>query len=251
MVVIPIHRALVLVVPVFQGDHVGDEFVIGYPAEEQFFANALLVVTGDFVTVPVVIDVFVGHVVEGQTSGGFLIVDPGFHIGNFEVGLGFGVAAEFPPGVDAVADAQEVLVADADHTQEAVGITVAGANAEGTSAGLHHGDFHGYGVGHLARVQADIHVFKVTQVVDLLHAPARQLGVEGFALLYAHFPDDDVILGLGVALHPVVFNDAFADLHDQGAIIQHPHIADLGQDVALFAVKAFHLPGANAYVPGV
>ena len=235
---VAVFRPFVFIGAVLQGQDIADIFA-GAAAEGQFLADTFLVVPRDFIGVTVVVGVFVRKVVEGQRGRRLLFIDPGFRISEIVVGIVF--AAEFPTDHDAVAGPPEVLVAQADHAHETVGITIAGADAEGTGALLDDADLHFHGVRFAARVQAYIDVLEEAQVVDALHGTPCQVRVERFALLEADFPQNDVILGLDVAFDLEVLDLAFVDQYVQRAVRQDAQVRHTGQDIALFLVFRFHL----------
>ena len=70
-------------------------------------------------------------------------------------------------------------------------------------------------------------------------------------MLHAHFPDDHIILGLGIPLDPEIFDDTFRHLDDQPAVGLHPHISYFGQDIALLVIQAFYFPGSDVHVPRI
>lgn len=87
-----------------------------------------------------------------------------------------------------------------------------------------------------ARVHLDVDVLEEAEVVDALHAAARELRVERLARLLAHLAQDDALLRLRVALDLVALEDALVDLEAQDAVLVDVHVRNLREDVTVAAV---------------
>ena len=212
---------------------------MGSAAEGNFLTATLFVITGNFVTVDIVIGIFVGNIVKVNGSTGFLVIQPGAGIA--EVIVLVILAAELPAQVNLVTDAAEVLITDGNHAYKAVGIAVACADTEGTGVHFNYGNFYFNTVRLTARVQLNINVFKIAQVIYALHAAAGSLGIERLTFFQLHFTGNNIILGFYVALNLEAFNNAFVDSNLQSTVLFHMHVGNTRQDVTVGTVFLFQL----------
>ena len=238
---ISISHTFINIVAVFQRYIVADKFIIGSAAESQFLAAALFIVTSNFIGVDIIVCIFVGNIIQYDAGLGFLVVNPRFYIGKFIVLVIY--AAELPAYINAVAGAAEVSVADGNHADKAVSVAVACTDTESTGVHFLNGNFNFHGVRFLARVKFNIYVFKITEVINALHAAAGILGVKRLAFFQLHFTGNNVIFGFYVAFNLKVFNNAFVYQQKQSAVRQHADISNARQYIALLVVfrfKALH-----------
>ena len=146
------------------------------------------------------------------------------------------IAARLVREADGIARAAEVRVADRDHADDAVLARVASADAERSRALLRDVELHDDGIRVDTRVHLDVDILEEAEVVDALHAAARELRVERLTRLLAHLAQDDALLRLRIALDLVALEDALVDLEGQDAILVDVHVRDLCEDVAVAAV---------------
>ena len=143
--------ALVDIITVFNRNIVADKFIMCSAAEGNFLTATFFVVAGNFVTVAIVVGIFVGDIVKIDGSAGFLAVQPGAGIA--EVIVLVILAAELPTQVNLITDTAEVLIADGNHAYKAVSIAVAGTDAKGTGVHFNYGNFYFNTVRLTARIQ--------------------------------------------------------------------------------------------------
>ena len=175
----------ILVVTVFQGYEMPHKFALG-TSQCNFLPSALLVIPGNFITVTVIIRIFVSQIIQGQVQGCFFFIQPGLPITKFIVPVV--CAAKFPTDLDAVAGTPEVFIAYRNHAHKPVGITIAGADTKGAGIHFRNSNFHFHRIRFPARVQFHVNVFKKAQVLNPVQGAAGQGRIKGFAFFQANLP---------------------------------------------------------------
>ena len=110
IIFVAVSFALIDIITVFKRDVVADKFIMSSAAKGNFLTATFFVVAGNFVTVNIVIGIFVGDIVKVNGSTGFLVIQPGAGIA--EVIVLVILAAELPAQVNLVTNTTEVLIAD-------------------------------------------------------------------------------------------------------------------------------------------
>ena len=243
---IAVGNALIDIITIFDGYIVTDEFIVRLTAEGNFLTATLFVIAGDFVTIDIIVSIFIRDIVQVQRCAGFLAVNP--RTGIAEIIVLVILAAELPADVNLVAGTTEVFITDRNHADKAVCIAVASADTKGTRVHLDYGNFYLNSVRLTTRVQLDIYVFKIAKVINALHTATCILRIEGLALLQTHLADNNVILRLNVALHLKVLNIALVDGNLQRPVLLHMHVGNTRQDIAAGTVFLFELLHAFIYI---
>ena len=239
IIFVAVSFALIDIITVFKRDVVADKFIMSSAAKGNFLTATFFVVTGNFIAVDIVIGIFVGNIVKVNGSTGFLVIQPGAGIA--EVIVLVILAAELPAQVNLVTDTAEVLIADGNHAYKAVSIAVACADTEGAGIHFNYGNFYFNTVRLTARIQLNVNVFKIAQVIYALHTAAGSLGIERLTFFQLHFTGNNIILGFYVALNLEAFNNAFVDSNLQSTVLFHMHVGNTRQDVTVGTVFLFQL----------
>ena len=188
------------------------------------------------VAIGIVIIIFIGTVVDAQRSHCFLLVDIGMAPGEGIALCVRGIAALFISNAHSVTSATEIGITNTYHTQDAIGSAVSSTNTERTRALFLDIQFHDNSIGFHTRIHLDIDILEEAQIIDALHGTAGLLGIEGFADLLAHLAQDDIVLGLGIALDLETFELALVDFQRQVPLFIDIHIRYFGQDITVLAV---------------
>ena len=208
----------------------------GRTAERYLPARVFTHIFLDFITIRIIIVVFVSTVVNAQRSCCLPFIKPWPAIGErITVGIGV-IAAEFIRQINRVAGTAEIRVPDTNHADKAILAAISRADAERSRPLLNDIDFQYNRVRLHARIELHIHIVKETEVVDALHAAARLLHVERLADLQSHLAQDDAILRLGISLNRIAFQLALVDPNRQFPVAGDIKIPDLDENIPVLMV---------------
>ena len=220
---------------IFQGDIVRGKLT-DRTAQNNFSAGVFTHITFLEITICIIIAVFIRSVIHTQRTNGFLLVKIRMTPGESKTMCIFFITAAFVGNAHSIASATEVGIANAHHTDNTICGTVTSTDTKGTRTLFLDIQFHNHSVGFHARIHLDIYILKEPQIVNTLHGTAGFLGVKGFANLLTHFPQDNVVLCLGVALYFIALQYAFVDFQRKVAVLINIHIRNLSENITIVAI---------------